>query len=798
MRSSGTKKEVGKLSAKELKKQLDFAGIQVVPGLHQRYGKQQMLVEHFMEVYGDVNEAWRVSENALMSIPTCAEQSREKVAEENIEWAYKALVQGSVERRQQWEMKEGKKELREHRVSSAHAKRRVEESWADIKKMGKEKEMQEAIQKEWQSWIDCDAAVLVDVKEVPEGKKAMRSRVAKTFKKETVEGRDTGNTKCKARLCLLGFEDPRIGHIQTESPTISRTGLRVCLQILANKGWKALSGDVRTAFLQGMELEEPVYAMVNEDLKLPKGKAIKVLKGVYGLVDAPRLWCKKVVQDMKALGAKQSELDPAMFTWHKPSGEVSGIVVWHVDDTVMGGDADWTKKVLPRMKDIYPWGSWEEGKFKFCGLEVEQAPKGIRLGQEDYVDKMKLIDLNEARRALVTDDPAKPLDQRTLNPKGVTVYKATAAAAQWLAGQTRTDLAGEVSLVQQEGSTPTYGALLKLNAIGKKAEQTRSQGVWIMAMPEEDMVMICFADSAWANAKGDRSQLGHVIVCTTKNMLQNMETPVSILDYRAKCSPRVTRSTMTAETYASQDGVDSLIWVQAMYTMACDAKCRVADFLEDVESGEGEEKHFAKNRPGPEMVVMTDCKSLFDAVHKEGSGGSGAGEKRVRMAIISLKEDMKDAKLTMRWTPTQLMIADALTKFGVDPGELRATMNGKWKWALKETLETKCAKKGGVSMEQSVMGSMDDDHVRESCQSARSWCLLSVGCDDVRVGERTLTTVPVRKLYPYGPSDNWESKMMRYHRRIKKDDDDDDDDRRGKGLERKKVGVNDRIFVQHQ
>ena len=73
---------------------------------------------------------------------------------------------------------------------------------------------------------------------------------------------DEGNTFCKARLCVRGFEEEQ--DFRTDSPTCSREGVRLFLSTTVSNNWTIHSIDVKGAFLQGKELDRKV------DIKPPK------------------------------------------------------------------------------------------------------------------------------------------------------------------------------------------------------------------------------------------------------------------------------------------------------------------------------------------------------------------------------------------------------------------------------------------------------------------------------------------------------------------------------------------------
>ena len=55
----------------------------------------------------------------------------------------------------------------------------------------------------------------------------------------------------KARLCALGFQDPRLSTLPTSSPTLTSDGESAILQWIVNEGHLLESADLRTAFLSG-------------------------------------------------------------------------------------------------------------------------------------------------------------------------------------------------------------------------------------------------------------------------------------------------------------------------------------------------------------------------------------------------------------------------------------------------------------------------------------------------------------------------------------------------------------------
>ena len=57
----------------------------------------------------------------------------------------------------------------------------------------------------------------------------------------------------KARLVVLGYEDPLVHEIPRDSPTMSKLSRMLILQTAASQQWEIESFDIRTAFLRGTE-----------------------------------------------------------------------------------------------------------------------------------------------------------------------------------------------------------------------------------------------------------------------------------------------------------------------------------------------------------------------------------------------------------------------------------------------------------------------------------------------------------------------------------------------------------------
>jgi hypothetical protein len=112
--------------------------------------------------------------------------------------------------------------------------------------------------------------------------------------------------KAKARIVILGFEDPDLTERPTAAPTASRRGRMCMLQVCAYLGMVVERADAATAFLQGRPIQRDLYCFpvpeLAKALDVPIGDAVRLLKSSYGLVDAPWEWYLTVIETLKRLG----------------------------------------------------------------------------------------------------------------------------------------------------------------------------------------------------------------------------------------------------------------------------------------------------------------------------------------------------------------------------------------------------------------------------------------------------------------------------------------------------------------
>ena len=94
------------------------------------------------------------------------------------------------------------------------------------------------------------------------------------------------NGEFKARLVACGYEEET--EVQSDSPTVSKLALRVCLLIAASKDWRIETTDIKRAFLQSRPLDRDVYVSPPPIAECPPGNTVYESSDV-ACMDSPML-----------------------------------------------------------------------------------------------------------------------------------------------------------------------------------------------------------------------------------------------------------------------------------------------------------------------------------------------------------------------------------------------------------------------------------------------------------------------------------------------------------------------------
>ena len=109
-------------------------------------------------------------------------------------------------------------------------------------------------------------------------------------------------------------------------------------------------------------------------LQLEHHQCVRLLKAVYGLVNAPRRWCHHVAPDLRNMRGEESLMEPCLWTFRDENGVIHALCLVYVDDFMLAcSDSPFGKHVFHRINNLYEWGTWESRVFTQCDARITQA-----------------------------------------------------------------------------------------------------------------------------------------------------------------------------------------------------------------------------------------------------------------------------------------------------------------------------------------------------------------------------------------------------------------------------------------
>eukprot|EP00435_Cladocopium_sp_Y103_P075770 s178_g64.t1 len=504
-----------------------------------------------------------------------------------------------------------------------------------------------AKQKEVKAWLDHGT-----VKKLARGtlkpEQIMRCRWLLTWK-DPLPG--FSEKRAKARLVILGFEDPGVGVAPNDAPTLSKDR-QLLLQKASSCRWDLINLDISTAFLKGAsdgrQLGIHAPPEIQQALHMKPGDQCSLEGGAYGRVGAPFLWYQSLRTTLESLGFVVCPFDGCLFSlvtqgkYGEP--KVRGVLGIHVDDGIGAGDG-YFKSTIQKLRGIYEFGAYYEKEFDFCGVHYKQWDDGsIEMEQINYLQKIEPIDVARSRRS----DPEAAVSEIERQH-----LRRLCGSLQYAAVHTRPDLSAKTGQLQSVVTKAQVKHLLEANRVlyeGKKHPVC----LMVVPIPEEQVAFCVFSDASFSSSHNMSSRQGTLIFATDAKLALNQCTVVCPMAWSSKKIPRVVTSTLSAESIALSSSLDRLGYIRVCWEWLKNPGIDWSDPSQVLKSA-------------PTASAVTDCKSVFDIATKNAT--PVCSEYRTTLECLLIRERLQE-NVTMRWISTQAMLADCLTK-SMDPGMLR-------------------------------------------------------------------------------------------------------------------------------
>ena len=541
-------------------------------------------------------------------------------------------------------------------VSSAK-KQRAEVKLKDLTAEQK-REFDKAKEKEVDQWLSTGTVRAILRDRIPAAN-ILRSRWILTWKDvDEIEAQEIGKSKkAKARLVILGYEDPNLTEIPRDSPTLQKESRSLILQYSASQQWWIRSFDIKTAFLRGSRRDDRILGVdppeeLRRKLGLKPLEICELLKSAYGLVNAPFLWYQELRETLISIGFSISPLDPCLFTLQGENGQVHGHIGVHVDDGLCCGDALFNKALI-ELERKFPFGTKRERKFTFTGISIEQEHDGrIHLDQREYINNINPINVSRDRR--------KGEDQKVTEPERQELG-GLIGSLQYAASNTRPDISSRLSHLQSKINCAVIKDLLDGNRLLSDAKKHNDVRITYESIPIHQICFLAYSDASFATREKQQSQKGGLILATHQDICSQKPAISSPIVWYSKKIDRVVASTLAAETYALSHSVDLLDWVRLSWAWL---KNPQIPWKTPEKVWETENK----------SIAAIDCKSLYDVITKNST--PQCQEHRTLIEALVIKDHVKSG-ISLHWVHSAAQLADALTK-AMDTYALRQYLEKHW------------------------------------------------------------------------------------------------------------------------
>ena len=438
--------------------------------------------------------------------------------------------------------------------------------------------------------------------------------------------------KLKSRLCMRGDREKDKDFIRADSPTAHKDTLKLVLAVAANEKFDIISGDIKSAFLQGRSLPREVFVVPPKEAN-EEGTLWLLKKGAYGLIDGSRMFYLELKDQLEKLGMRNVSGDPALFTMHK-NQKLIGLVCVHVDDLFLAGNEEFKEIFKNKLMLQFKFSKVEVKRFKYLGCDIEQQDNGdIALDQNEYIKNIAEVFLPAGWKNLNTTDAVNESERKTI--------RKVVGELLWVSLMTRPDLSFEVNQLSANIANATLKDLKEAQRLVEKAKKNTVTLNFTQIGPRKDLKIRLFTDASFNNQEEKlRSTEGRVL------LLENNQTRKSnLFSWKTKKIPRICRSVKAAETRSLEDGLDEAV--------------HFARMVAEIYDGKVDLKH-------PEQIPVeakTDNKGLWENLNNS----RPCEEKLLRNSVALIKEMLEKGEVsTVDWVKTSDMLADILTKKGGD------------------------------------------------------------------------------------------------------------------------------------
>jgi len=306
--------------------------------------------------------------------------------------------------------------------------------------------------------------------------------------------------RAKYRIVVLGNHDyHQWSKESTAAPVMSQLELRILTSLAVYNRRVLKNCDIKQAFVQSSLPEDEVY-IVRPPVGCPKsqpGTYWKLLRSLYGLRRAPKLWYDKLCSHLVSMGLKNSGNSPCLFVGTLIEGLPPIYVGIYVDDIIYFSPDDAVEQKFEALLSSIGEVDFMGQVTHFLGIEftwlhLQDGNLTVTLSQQSFteslLDSLQLSHLGISHYSTpyqsgcsIDSIPSKDMSASERDPLRLK-YQSLVGSLNWLAHTTRPDLSTVVSLLAQHQCSPSPGHYEAALYVAKYLSTTKNLGIYFTSV----------------------------------------------------------------------------------------------------------------------------------------------------------------------------------------------------------------------------------------------------------------------------------------------------------------------------
>jgi hypothetical protein len=328
-------------------------------------------------------------------------------------------------------------------------------------------------------------------KTLSKGVKALPSMAIATIKYDAFHR----SKQAKYRIVVLGNHDPHTwSKDSTAAPVMSQLELRLLTALAVSNRRVLKNCDIKQAFVQSSLPEEETYFVCPPSgcLRSKPGTYWRLLRSLYGLRRAPKLWFEKLSTHLHSMGLVSSPNSPCLFMGSLIPGQPPICIGIYVDDIIYFSTSDVVEKDFEHKLSSLGSVDFMGQVSHFLGIEFAwkhhlDGHLSVSLTQQSFIDTLlESLDITIDGQSFYTSPyranchiDSVPFQEMTAIDRDRLRlrFQSLVGSLNWLAHTTRPDISTVISLLAQHQSIPSPGHLDAAMYVAKYLATPQTLGI---------------------------------------------------------------------------------------------------------------------------------------------------------------------------------------------------------------------------------------------------------------------------------------------------------------------------------